>query len=666
MRALLASVLLVGVAASAQTSSVPGMEPIAGHPNLLGSGIPPIPHELNAAVRRYVNARGATAVDASDDGTQVLISTRFGSTAQLHLVDHPLGARHQITFSDEPITRAHFLPGDPLTIFYGQDVGGGESFQLFRLDRRTAKSELLTDGKSRHESLVLSRDGKKLAYAGTGRNGKDTDVYVAATANPRAAKRVIELPGSWHPAAFSPTDSSQLLVVQHRSARDADLHLVNLATGERRQLTPKGEPASVHHARFTADGKGIYLVTDRYSNFNELYRMDLGSADGALRPLTRSIAWDVEEVAVAPDGSFVAVFFNEDGFSRLRLLDTGTGKLTAIPLPSGVVNGIHFPRRRSDLLTLTLQTARSPADVWQYHLKSKQMIRWTHSELGELNEADLVEPSLVRYSSTDGVSVPALVYRPAKAASARRPVIVIWHGGPEGQSRPIFSSLAQQLTAELGTAVVLPNVRGSSGYGKAYLDMDNGIKREASLADIGATLDWIATQRDFDPLKVGVYGASYGGYMVLATAAFFPSRIRAAVDVVGVSRLSSLLSNTSAYRQDLRRAEYGDERSSEVRQVLERISPFNKVEAIQAALFVQQGKNDPRVPMSESEQMVKALKDRGRDVWYLLAENEGHGFKRKENHDFATAATVLFFRQKLLGETHAQRPSSSDSPSGSP
>ena len=214
--------------------------------------------------------------------------------------------------------------------------------------------------------------------------------------------------------------------------------------------------------------------------------------------------------------------------------------------------------------------------------------------------------------------------------------------------------------------MVLPNVRGSSGYGKAYLDMDNGIKREASLADIGATLDWIATQRDFDPLKVGVYGASYGGYMVLATAAFFPSRIRAAVDVVGVSRLSSLLSNTSAYRQDLRRAEYGDERSSEVRQVLERISPFNKVEAIQAALFVQQGKNDPRVPMSESEQMVKALKDRGRDVWYLLAENEGHGFKRKENHDFATAATVLFFRQKLLGETHAQRPSSSDSPSGSP
>src|SRR6516165_1461877 len=190
MRALLASVLLVGVAVSAQTSSVPGMEPIAGHPNLLGSGIPPIPNELQTAVRRYVNARSATAVDASDDGTQVLISTRFGSTAQLHLVDHPLGARQQITFSDEPITRAQFLPGDPQTIFYGQDVGGGEFFQLYRLDRRTGRSELLTDGKSRHESLVLSRDGKMLAYAGTGRNGTDTDVYVAETRDSRQAKRI--------------------------------------------------------------------------------------------------------------------------------------------------------------------------------------------------------------------------------------------------------------------------------------------------------------------------------------------------------------------------------------------------------------------------------------------------------------------------------------------
>ena len=660
MKALIASVFVLAYAANAASSSVPGVEPIPGNANLLGSGIPPIPGELKSRVGQYLNTRSAMVLDQTDDGGQVLISTRFGSTAQLHLVDHPLGDRQQLTFTQEPITSAHFLPGDPRIIFYGQDVGGGEFFQLYRLDRSTGRSELLTDGKSRHESFILSGDGKRLAYSGTGRNGTDTDVYVGETANPHGMKRLTELAGTWHPAAFSPTDSNQLLVTQQRSARDADLHLVNIATGEKRQLTPKAGAASIHWARFTPDGKGVYLVTDRGSNFNELYRIDLRDPEAAPRPLSRSVPWDVEAIGIAPDGSRVAIVFNEDGFSRVQLLDARTGALTPVELPKGVINGLHFPRRRSDLFTFTLQTARSPADAWQYDLKARKLSRWTHSETGGLTEASFVEPSLVHYPSTDGVSVPGLIYRPAKRGAEKTPVIIVWHGGPEGQSRPTFSPVAQLLVAELGSAVLYPNVRGSSGYGKAYLDMDNGVKREASLADIGATLDWTATQPDLDPAKVGVYGGSYGGYMVLATAAFFPNRIRAAVDVVGVSRLSSLLSNTSPYRQDLRRAEYGDERIPEVRAVLERISPLNKADAIEAALFVQQGKNDPRVPMSESEQIVKAVRARGKDVWYLLAENEGHGFRKKENQDFATQATVLFFREKLLGSTTARLSSPSD------
>jgi len=661
MRPLIAAVLILGCSSYAATSSIPGLEPVPGNANLLAAGIPPIPPDLKSRVSLYLNTRYVTALDQTDDGSQVLISTRFASTAQLHLVEHPLGDRHQLTFTEEPITTADFLPGDPQTIFYGQDVGGGEFFQLFRLDRRTGRSELLTDGKSRHESLVLSRDGKMLAYAGTGRNGTDTDVYVAQTKDSRQAKRITELAGSWHPVDFSPTDSNQLLITQFRSARDADLHLINLATGARRQLTPKDSAASVHLAKFTADGKGVYLVTDRYSNFNELYRIDLHNPSAPPQPLSHSIPWDVEAFDAAPDGSRAALVVNEDGIGRVSLLDTRTRKLAPLDLPKGVVGAVHFPRRRSDLITLTLQTARSPADAWQYDLKRKKLTRWTRSEVGGLNEAGFAEPSLVRYPSTDGVSVPAFVYRPAAAgkttaAAHDRPVIIIWHGGPEGQSRPTFSPVTQLLTAELQAAVILPNVRGSTGYGKAYLDMDNGVKREASLADIGATLDWIAKQPDLDSARVGVYGGSYGGYMVLATAAFFPSRIRAAVDVVGISRLSTLLGNTSAYRQDLRRAEYGDERVPEVREVLERISPLNKADAIQAALFVQQGKNDPRVPMSESEQIVKAVRARGKDVWYLLAENEGHGFRKKENQDFAAQATVLFFREKLLGGSTARLP----------
>jgi dipeptidyl aminopeptidase/acylaminoacyl peptidase len=660
MKPLIAAVLVFANAANAASSSVPGVEPLAGNANLLGSGIPPIPGELKSRVGQYLNTRSATVLDQSDDGGQLLISTRFGSTAQLHLVDHPLGDRQQITFTDEPITSAHFLPGDPRIIFYGQDVGGGEFFQWYRLDRRTGRSELLTDGKSRHDSFILSRDGKRLAYSGTGRNGTDTDVYIGETANPRDVKRLTELPGTWHPMEFSPTDSTQMLVAQQRSSRDADLHLVNTDTGEKRQLTPKLGTASVHWARFTPDGKGVYLITDRGSNFDELYRIDLRNPEAAPRALSRSVPWDVEAVAIAPDGTRVAIVFNEDGFSRVRLLDARTGTLTPVELPKGVIGGIHFPRLRSDRVTFTLQTPRSPADAWRYDLKARKLSRWTHSETGGLSEASFVEPSLVRCPSTDGVSVPAWIYRPAQRGAEKTPLIIVWHGGPEGQSRPTFSPFVQLLAAQLGSAVLLPNVRGSSGYGKAYLDMDNGVKREASLADIGATLDWTATQPDLDPARVGVYGGSYGGYMVLATAAFFPNRIRAAVDVVGISRLSTLLSNTSPYRQDLRRAEYGDERIPEVRAVLERISPLNKVDAIEAALFVQQGKNDPRVPMSESEQIVKAMRARGKDVWYLLAENEGHGFRKKENQDFATQATVLFFRQTLLGSGTARLPAPPD------
>ena len=633
-------------------SSISGLEPVPGNPNLLATGIPPISRELKAEVSPYLNTRSATFLDQSDEGSLVLISTRLGSTAQLHVVEHPLGARNQLTFTDEPITTAHFLSGDPLTIFYGQDAGGGEYFQLFRLDRRTGRSELLTDGKSRHESLVLSRDGKRLAYAGTARNGTDTDVYVADTADPRKARRVTELQGSWHPVQFSPVDSRWLLMMQRRSARDADLYLVDLATGERRLLTPTDTPASIHLARFSPDGNSVYLVTDRYSDFNELYRIEL-RRPGTPHPLTRAVKWDVEHLAVSPDGRKLALIFNEDGLSRLVLVDARTGQRSPVALPRGVVGSLDFPRKRSDLITLTLQTPQSPPDVFRYELRSRKLIRWTRSELGGLAETSFIQPSLVRYPSTDGVSVPAFVYRPIQH-TGKLPVVVIWHGGPEGQSRPTFSPLAQLLLSNLGAVVVYPNVRGSSGYGKTYLDMDNGVKREASLADIGATLDWVAAQEDLDPARVGVYGGSYGGYMVLATSAFFPQRIRAAVDVVGVSRLSSLLSNTSSYRQDLRRAEYGDERDPAVREVLERISPLNKANAIEAALFVQQGKNDPRVPMSESEQIVQALKSRDKEVWYLLAQNEGHGFRKKENQDFATTAAVLFFQQKLLGADRAR------------
>jgi dipeptidyl aminopeptidase/acylaminoacyl peptidase len=638
--------LLLAAGSAEPATAIADAAPVPGVPSLLASGIPPIPAELRERMTQYQNVRAASLLDVSEDGGAVLVATRFGNTTQLHVVSQPLGAREQITFFDEPVFRGRFSPRDPRTLFYLRDAGGSELNQLYRLDRRTGRSELLTDGKSRHESLVISPDGRRLAYSGTGRNGKDTDVYLAEAATPREARILVQGEGTFHPLDFSP-DGQSLLVQKFRSASDSDLLLVDVATGARRQLTPAEGKGSVRAAAFAADGKGVWLVTDRFNDFDELTLLDLRRPEAPPRPITRTIRWNVEGIEVARDGSRVALTVNADGMSRLYLYDPRAGRLAPVDIPAGIVTGLAFPAKRSSGLFLALTTARSPSDVWRVDVGKRALVRWTRSEVGGLDPDRFVEPQLVRYPSSDGLTVPAFLYRPPSTFPGKRPAVVVWHGGPEGQSRPWFTPLIQYWAVERGFAVLLPNVRGSTGYGKAYLAMDDGPKRERALDDIGATLDFLASQPDVDPERIAVYGGSYGGYMVLASLAFHPGRIRAGVDAFGISSIPSFLEHTQAYRRDLRRAEYGDERVPEVRAVQERISPLAHADRIDALLFVQQGRNDPRVPQSEAEQIVQAVRAKGREVWYLLALDEGHGFAKKENRDQATLAAALFLERAL-------------------
>ena len=624
-------------------TGIPGMTAVSGRPNLLQTGVAPVPERLWQRAEQLLEARSARLLDVSSGGESVLVTTRFGQTMQLHVVDRAMGARTQVTFGREPVTSGAFQPGDPMIVYYRRDVGGSENWQVYRLDRRTGHSELLTDGKSRHEALVLSPDGRRLAYDGTGRNGKDTDVYVADTARPREARRLFEADGTWQPLDFS-RDGSQLLVRRYRSIADSDLFLVDVATGARRALTPSSGKASVGAARFSHDGKAVYLVTDRHGDFSELYRLDLADPAAPPRPLTRTLRWNVEGLAVARDGSRVALTVNADGASRLYFLEPRSGKLASAELPQGVASTLRFPAAKPGSLFLGLATPRSPGDVWQATPGKKGLVRWTASEMGGIDPATLAEPTLVRYPAKDGTSIPAWLYLPP--GQGKRPVVVSWHGGPEAQERPTFQPVAQ-LLVQGGIAVLIPNVRGSDGYGKAYLALDDGVKREEALGDIGATLDWVATRPELDAGRVGVFGGSYGGYMVLATAAFYPSRIRSAVDVVGISSIPTFLESTAPYRRDLRRAEYGDERDPSVRAVQERISPLNKVGDIAASLYVIQGKNDPRVPQSEAEQIVAAVQGKGKEVWYLLALDEGHGFQKKENRDYLIVTTVAFLEMTL-------------------
>ncbi len=334
------------VAPPAAPTSIPGMAAVPGRPSLLQTGVAPVPEKIWQRAEQLLEARSASLLDVSANGESILISTRFGQSTQLHVVDRAMGARTQITFGREPVTSGAFQPGDPMVVYFRRDIGGSENWQVYRHDRRTGRTELLTDGKSRHDGLVLSPDGKRLAYGGTGRNGKDTDVYVAETARPGEARRLFEAEGTWQPVDFS-RDGSQLLVRRFRSIADSDLFLVDVASGTRRALTPSTGQASVGAARFSADGKAVYLVTDRQGDFSELYRLELSDPAASPRPLTRTLRWNVEGLAVAKDGSRVALTVNADGASRLYFLEPRSGKLSTGELPAGRGRGPQVPGREA-------------------------------------------------------------------------------------------------------------------------------------------------------------------------------------------------------------------------------------------------------------------------------------------------------------------------------
>ena len=622
---------------------------IVPNENLVLEGIPQIPAAVAESVGRYTESRSARFQGWHPERREMLVTTRFADTMQVHLVRQPGGARRQMTFFPDRVSRASFPRHDPGYFVFAMDKGGDEFTQLYRDDLATGDITLLTDGGRSQNSLgPWSHSGDRLAYGSTRRNGADRDVYVIDPRDPRSDRRLAELSGGgWQPLDWSP-DDRQLLVSEYLSINESYLWLVDTATGARRALTPRSasDKAAYAGGAFSADGKGVYVATDKDSEFMRLAYIDL--ATGRLAPLAGQPAWDVEAFDLSPDGRAIAFVTNEDGGSVLHLLETATGNEKTVPgMPLGVIADVAWHANSRDL-AVTLSDGRSPYDVYSLDVTSGTLDRWTESETGGLSAAAFPVPELVRWTSFDGRAISGFLYRPAGRFTGRRPVIIKIHGGPENQARPDFLGSSNYFTNELGVALLYPNVRGSSGYGKSFLKLDNGLLREDSVKDIGALLDWIATRPDLDPERVMVTGGSYGGYMTLAVAARYAERIRCALDVVGISSFVTFLENTEAYRRDLRRAEYGDERDTKTREFLLRISPLNNAQRITKPLFVVQGLNDPRVPASESQQIVRTLKDSAAPVWYLVGKDEGHGFVKKRNVDFLFYATVAFIQEFLL------------------
>lgn len=680
---IIAALLVVGCSspqaptADASRPSADRADVVAPNEHLRAEGIPPVPKALADRVGKYTEFKPAGVIAWHPTRRALLVAQRRGATTQLHLLDQPMGTLEPLTEFPDPVGSATFEPKRGDYLVYARDTGGNEASQLYRYDFATKATTLLTDPAEKHGFGAWNHAGTALVLestqldktAGDGkRDSVTTEVFVLDPLRPQSKRKVVSLPGGgWGEFRWAPGDRT-LYALEYRSANESVIWKIDVATGRKTQVLPASSAGSRQIAygsiHLTGDGKRLVYTSDEDGQFSQMTVMDL--ATGKRRVLTRGIPWDVDAIVThGEDGAppetnarrdLAAATVNVAGRRELHVFDLGTGKELALPaLPpaarSGSISRLRFARAGNrDEIAFTVNSAQSPGDIYTADLRTggQPAQQWTRAVVEGIDTTPFREAEIIRWKSFDGLQISGLINRPPSRFTGKRPVLINIHGGPEGQATIGFLGRNNYFIDELGIAFIQPNVRGSAGYGKTFVALDNGMKREDSVKDIGALLDWIATQPDLDPKRVMVSGGSYGGYMSLAVATTYSDRIAGSIDVVGISNFTSFLQRTETYRRDLRRVEYGDERDPAMRAFFERISPLSKASNIKKPLFVVQGRNDPRVPYQEAEQIVAKARGNATPVWYLLADNEGHGFARKPNADFQFYAQILFMQQFLL------------------
>ncbi len=610
--------------------------------NIVTKNVPLIEQDVLDSIARYKNVRSASVIGWVDD--QLLVRTRFGDTSQIHRVHRPLGMREQLSFAEEPIGGVA-LPRkrEFSTITYLKDEGGTESYQLFGFNLKTKRETRISDGTGRYTGLAYSPSGNFLSYTSTKRTGQYSDLHIMDVSEYQE-ELVLQIDEvGWSIIAWHPNED-RLLIRKYISVVEAELYELDLATKEKTRLLADHGDLAIGTADYLNDGS-ILVVSDLNSNFRKIFQFSVENQE--LRVLI-SASWDVNSFALSPNREQLIYSVNADGYTHLYWYDIASKKSTRFlaEFSEGQPSGIRFNFDQTKV-AFNYSSAQQQTDVYTIDLNTQEVTRWTQSEYGELDPTTLVSSSLFRYESFDGLEIPAFIYKPT--TEAPHPVLVYIHGGPASQHRPGFSTRFQYYVNELGLAVIAPNVRGSRGYGNEYVSLDDWELREDSVSDIGALLDWIGTQSDLDTDAVIVDGGSYGGYMVLACMVHYGDRLLGGSERVGISNFVTFLENTQGYRRDLRRVEYGDERIPEIREFLESIAPLNHVHRINKPLLVVQGLNDPRVPASESRQIVDALEENDIPVWYVLYKDEGHGLRKKPNQDHSFAVQVQFLQYLLDG-----------------
>jgi dipeptidyl aminopeptidase/acylaminoacyl peptidase len=653
---LTARLFVVGLAAGA-TSLALAQSVVVPNANLKAEGIPPIPAALAAEVALYTEFRPRSLASWHPTRRELIVATRATNTAQLFDVRSPLGTLAQITDYTEPVRYGTWWPAKPDVLVFARDAGGNEQGQVYRLDPRAKEPVLLTNPARANYLATITRARDRMLITSTDvdsttgrRENPSVDLTLLDPLAPAKAVKIATLPGTgWFEYSFS-FDDRRLALAEFKSITESYVWVMDVATGERRRVLPAtdadtGRTIASSEVNFARDGKGLFLTTDRDGEFRRAALLDLET--GRLEYFGPS-NWDVEQLALSPDGRTIAMVTNEAGVGVLRLFDADTRRELSRPqVPIGTVSGVVW-HDDGGALAFVLNSAQSPGDVYVLDRASNAVVRWTESKVEGLDARAFRSQEPIRWTSFDGREITGFLTRPPAKFTGRRPVMIQIHGGPEGQARPGFLGRWNYYINELGIAIIEPNVRGSSGYGKTFVSLDNGMKREDSVRDIGALLDWIAKQPELDATRVVVAGGSYGGYMSLAVATTYPERIAGAIDIVGIANFVTFLERTESYRRDLRRVEYGDERDPKMREFLTRVSPVNNAAKIKRPLYVAHGRNDPRVPYTEAESIVETARGNGTPVWYLLATNEGHGFAKKENADFNFYVTIRFLQETVL------------------
>jgi dipeptidyl aminopeptidase/acylaminoacyl peptidase len=611
---------------------------------------------MTSPIERYIHIRAAFAPTFSADGRFLAFLSDITGMPQVWQID--LGAAEdsipwpqQLSFAPDRVLYARFSPvqGDGRLLF-AHDIGGDENAQLFLLDTATGQEQALTKGyeSAMHLPGEWAADGRSFLFAANRRHPGQFDLYRQwLDGRPAEMLWQHEASGYLFEQVWSP-DGKRLALVRAAHSAAHDLLELDIATGKARQLNPTGAAARYTGISYSKDGRSLYANTDLGADFLHVARLDLVS--GAWETLINPNA-DTELLAQSPNGRYLAFTTNRDGNSRLEVIDLATGMARPAPEPAtrpGVIGWydehLTFSTDSERLaFSYTSATRASDVYVWNVDMGDDAMRRVTDSSHGGLPVTSFVTPEVVRYESFDGREIPAFFYQPAPNEEPA-PVIVLVHGGPESQFRAYFHFLVQYFVQN-GYAVLAPNVRGSSGYGKVYSHLDDVEKRMDSVADLAYAAQWLKQQPGVDPDRLVVYGGSYGGFMVLSALTTYPDLWAAGINIVGISNFVTFLENTSDYRRSHRESEYGS--LAEDRAFLEEISPLNHVQHIAAPLMVVHGANDPRVPLSEAEQLVAALEQRGVPVRFLVFDDEGHGVAKLKNK-LTLYPAILSFLDEVL------------------